>query len=98
MAGVTYLIRLLPMLFIRKRITNRFVRSFLYYIPYAVLTVMTFPAIIFATENIASGTVALIVCIALAYFGKGLVTVAVGGAASVLLVELIIRYIIPLIA
>ena len=90
MAGVTYLIRLIPLLFMRKKITNRFVRSFLYYVPYAVLTAMTFPTLVTeATGNIISGIAATVVCITLAYLKKGLFTVALGGAASVLACELI---------
>ena len=96
MAGVTYLIRLLPLLFIRKKITNRFIRSFLYYVPYAVLTAMTFPALVTdATGSLISGAVAAVVCVLLAYFRKSLFTVALGGAASVLICEAVIRYVIP---
>ena len=94
MAVVTYLIRLLPMLFFRREITNKRVRSFLYYVPYAVLASMTFPTIIVsATEHIITGIVLTIVCITLAYFKRGLITVAIGGAVSILLVEMIINLI-----
>lgn len=55
MAGVTYLIRLLPLTFIRKEIKNTFIRSFLYYVPYVTLSVMTFPAILSATQNLWVG-------------------------------------------
>ena len=97
MAGVTYLVRLLPLLFIRREITNRFVRSFLYYVPYAVLTAMTFPSLITeATGSLVYGAVAAAVCIILAYFRRSLITVALGGALSVLLCELVAEYIIPL--
>ena len=90
MAGTTYLIRLLPLLFMRKRITNRFVRSFLYYVPYAVLTAMTLPTLITeATGNLVSGIAATAVCITLAFCRRGLFTVALGGAASVLVCELV---------
>ena len=92
MAGVTYLIRLLPLLFVKKKIKNRFIRSFLYYVPYTVLTVMSFPTILFCTGNIASGICAMAVCIILAYLRRGMVTVAIGGAVSVLVCECIIRY------
>ena len=94
MAGVTYLVRLLPLLFAKKKIENRFVRSFLYYVPYAVLAAMTFPTMIFAPDHLASGIVALAVCAVLGFFRRGLVTVAVGGAATVLICELVINYII----
>ena len=93
MAGVTYLIRLLPILFFRREITNKRVRSFLYYVPYAVLAAMTFPTIITsATEHILTGVVLTLVCIVLAYFKRGLITVAAGGALSVLVCELVISY------
>ena len=94
MSGTTYLIRLLPMLFVRHRIKNRFIRSLLYYVPYTVLAAMTIPTIFFAPDHLISGIVACAVCIALAYFKRGLVTVAVGGALSVLLCELAITYLI----
>lgn len=94
MAGVTYLVRLLPMLLIKRKITNRFIRSFLYYIPYTVLAAMTFPAIFFATDNVISAVVAVIVCVLLAYLKQGLVTVAVGGALSVLVTEVILGLIL----
>ena len=94
MAGVTYLLRLLPMLLIRKKIENRFIRSFLYYIPYAVLAVMAIPAIFHSTTYLASGIIAGIVAIALAYFRQSLIVVASGAAASVLIAELIIPFII----
>ncbi len=94
MAGVTYLIRLLPMLFVRHKIKNRFIRSFLYYVPYTVLAAMTFPTIFFAPDHLVSGILAAVVCIVLAYFRRGLVTVAAGGALTVLICELVITYII----
>lgn len=96
MAGTTYLIRLLPILFIRKKIKNRFIRSFLYYIPYAVLTVMTVPAIFFSTDYLLSAILGTVVAVILACFRKGLVTVASGAVATVLAVELIITYIVPI--
>ena len=64
---VTYLIRVLPLTLIRKQIKNRFVRSFLYYVPYVTLAVMTFPAIIYATDSIWSGLAALVVGVAVAW-------------------------------
>ena len=94
MALVTYLVRLLPLLFIKKEIKSRFIRSFLYYVPYVVLTVMTFPTVLYATGNYLSGITAVAVCILLAYFGRGMMTVAVGGALSVFITELILRYIV----
>lgn len=90
MAGVTYLLRLLPMLFIRKKIKNRFVRSFLYYVPYAVLSVMAIPALFHATSYLASGIAAAVVAVTLAYFKRSLITVAAGSALAVLVLELLI--------
>ena len=89
-AGVTYLIRLLPLLFIRKRIKNRFLKSFLYYVPYIVRSVMALPAILFCTDNIASGLCAAIVCDILAYKRRGLITCMLGSVIAVLVVEWII--------
>ena len=94
MAGVTYLLRLLPMILIRKEIKNRFIRSFLYYVPYAVLAVMAIPAIFHSTAYLASGIIAGIVAITLAYFRQSLIVVATGSALSVLIAELIIPLII----
>ena len=94
MAGVTYLVRMLPLVFFRKRIESRFVRSFLYYVPYTVLSVMTFPAIFYSTGSLWSAVVGTAVAVLLAYFGKGLLTVALGSAVSVLIIELMINYLI----
>lgn len=88
MAAVSYLIRVLPMTLIRKPITNQFVQSFLYYVPYVTLAVMTFPAIIEATQSPIAGIVALIVGIIAAWFGAGLFKVAVSCCAIVFLMEL----------
>ena len=91
MAAVIYLIRLLPLTLIRKKITNVTIRSFLYYMPYVTLAVMTFPAIIEATDSVWSGIAALVVGILLAYFKVGLFGVAVSTCAVVFIVELISR-------
>ena len=91
MAGVTYLVRMLPLVFFRKKIKSRFVRSFLYYVPYTVLAVMTVPAIFYATGSFVSALVGALVAVLLAFFGRGLLTVAAGSALSVLIVELIIK-------
>lgn len=93
MAAVIYLIRLLPLTLIRKKITNKTLRSFLYYVPYVTLAVMTFPAIIEATANIWSGLAALIVGIGLAWFGVNLFGVAVSSCAVVFIIEFIISHI-----
>ena len=58
-AGVTYLIRFLPLFLVRKRITSRFIRSFLYYVPYVVLSVLAFPAILYCTDSMLAGVAAL---------------------------------------
>ena len=92
MASVTYLVRMLPLVFFRKRIKSRFVRSFLYYIPYAVLSVMTIPGIFYSTGSLPSATLGAFVAVVLAYFGRSLITVAAGSAATVLIAELIIKY------
>lgn len=93
MAGVTFLIRVLPLTLIRKKITNITLRSFLYYVPYVTLAVMTFPAIIEATGSVYSGIAALIAGIALAYFGVSLFGVAVCSCGVVFIVELLINFI-----
>ena len=94
MAGVTYLVRMLPLVFFRKKIESRFVRSFLYYIPYTVLSVMTFPAIFYSTGSFWSALAGTLVGILLAFFGRGLLTVAAGSALSVLIAEIIIKYMV----
>ena len=88
MWGVTYLIRVLPLTLIKKPIKNRFIRSFLYYVPYATLAVMTFPAIIEATQSPVAGALALAAGVVLAYFGAGLFPVAVSCCAVVFFAEL----------
>ena len=90
MAISTYLIRVLPLTLIRKKITNRTLRSFLYYVPYVTLAVMTFPAILEATTSIWSGLAALITGILLSYIGVSLFGVAVCSCAAVFILELII--------
>ena len=89
-AGVSFLIRVLPLTLIRKQITNTFLRSFLAYVPYVTLAVMTFPAIIQATQSPIAGIVALLVGAVLAWFGAGLFPVAISCCAAVFLAELLI--------
>ena len=91
MAGVTYIIRAVPFVLFRKKIQNKFVRSFLYYIPYAVLAAMTIPAIFFSTGNIYSAVAGLAVAVVMSFFEKGLVTVAVSACITVYVAELIMR-------
>lgn len=88
MAGVTYLIRVLPLTLIRKEIKNTYIRSFLYYVPYVTLAVMTFPAILTATASVWSAVAALGIAIVLAYRGKSLFIVSLAGCAAVFLTEL----------
>ena len=92
MAAVTFLIRVLPLTLIRKKITNKTLRSFLYYVPYVTLAVMTFPAIIEATNSVISGVAALIVGILLAYFGVSLFGVAVCSRVAVFVIELVLKF------
>ena len=88
--AVIYLIRVLPLTLIRKRIENRFIRSFLYYVPYVTLAVMTFPAIVEATSSPIAGIAALIVGIVTALLGCGLLTVAAAFCSSLFMLELIV--------
>lgn len=94
MAVVTYLIRMLPLAVFRKKITNRFVLSFLHYVPYAVLAAMTFPAIFTATGDIWSSLAGVIVSVVLAYLEKSLLTVALASCGAAFAVELILRYLL----
>lgn len=87
MAGSTYLIRSIPFALVRKKITSPFIRSFLYYIPYAVLTAMTFPAVLFAAGNVTAAAVGFITAILFALWGKGLTTVAAAACAGVFLTD-----------
>ena len=87
LAGSTYLIRVIPFVAIQEKIKNRFIKSFLFYIPYTVLAAMTIPAALYATGNIISGAAGLAVGAAFAYKGKGLTTVAVISCITALAVE-----------
>ena len=91
MALVTYLIRVLPLTLIRREIKNKTVKSFLYYVPYVTLAVMTFPAIIDATQTPISAIVAFAVAVALAWLGAGLFPVAVLSSVTVFVIELFIK-------
>ena len=90
MFGVSYLIRSLPITLIRRPIKNRFINSFLYYMPYVTLSVMTFPAIIYATQSVWSGTAALLVGIVVAAIGGNLPVTAASCCVTVFLMELFI--------
>ena len=91
-AGVTYLIRMLPLVLVKKKIKNRFLISFLYYIPYSVLAVMTIPAMFTASEYIISASLGFVCAFILAYKNKSLVTVAAFSCLTVLIVETIIKH------
>ncbi len=90
MAAVTYLIRVLPLTIIRKEIQSRFIRSFLYYVPYVTLSVMTFPAILHATSSPISAWAGFLLALVLAWCGRSLFQVAVSACALVFLAELIL--------
>lgn len=94
MGAVSYLIRALPMTLLKKPIKNKFIRSFLYYVPYVTLAVMTFPAIINATQSPVSGVLALAVGIITAAVGFNLFKVAVSCCLTVFAAELIITYLL----
>lgn len=87
MAGVTYLIRMLPLAIWQKEIKNPFVKSFLFYVPYACLAAMTFPAILTSTAGLLSGIVGFIIAVYMAYREKSLITVAMAACAAVFIVE-----------
>jgi branched-subunit amino acid transport protein len=89
MAGVSFLIRVLPMVLLRKPIKNRFIKSFLYYVPYVTLAVMTFPAILEVTDQPLIGAAALVAGIVLAYLGAGLFPVAIACCVLVFVLQLI---------
>ena len=91
LAGSTYLIRAIPFSLIRGKIHNKFIKSFLYYIPYTVLTTMTFPAALYATGNVISASVGLATAVGVSIKCKNLTIVAVSAALSVLLCEFIIK-------
>ena len=89
MALVTYLVRVLPMIIFRKKITNVWIKSFLYYVPYAVLSAMTFPAVFYSTGSVMSSVLGTFAAVILAYFGRGLLTVSVGAALVVFITQII---------
>lgn len=93
MAGITYLIRMLPMVLIKNKIRNKFILSFLYYIPYTVLGVMTIPAIFYSTKSIASAVCGFLAAIIMSYFGKSLLKVAATSCAVVFVVEFVMKFI-----
>lgn len=89
MAGVTYLIRMIPLVLCRGRLENKFIRSFLAYVPFAVLGAMTFPAILYSTGGLLSGLAGTIVALVLAFCRQSLLKVAVGACAAAFIVEIL---------
>lgn len=87
MAGVTYLIRVIPLVLINREIKNRFIKSFLYYVPYAALASMTFPAILFSTTEVIAAAAGLIVAFIMAFKEKSLLFVAAFACLTVFIVE-----------
>ena len=94
MALVTYAIRAIPFVAFRKKIQSRFVQDFLYYVPYAVLSAMTIPAVLYATDHMASAAVGAAVAVVLAFFRRGLLTVALSACGAALAAELVLTYLL----
>ena len=94
MAGVTYLIRMIPFTVFQKKIRSRFVLSFLHYVPYAVLSAMTIPAVLYATDHVLSAAVGAAVAVVLAFFRHGLLTVALSACGAALAAELVMLYLL----
>ena len=90
MAGVTYLVRMIPFTVFRKKIKSQFFRSFLHYIPYAVLSAMTIPAIFYSTENTAAALAGTAAALIMAYFNLPLIVVALGASAAAFVTNLIL--------
>ena len=94
MAGVTYLIRMIPLALVKGKINSTFVKSFIYYVPYAVLAAMTIPSVFYSTSSevsvvgLISAAVGFAVAVVVAYFGKSLLTVALSACGAVLVTEL----------
>lgn len=93
MALVTYLIRMLPLAAFRRKIKSKFVMNFLYYVPYAVLSAMTIPAVFSSSSGLISAIAGFMIAVVLAFFERGLLTVAVCACGGVFVTELIMRFI-----
>lgn len=93
MAGVTYLVRMVPLVLVNKPIKNKYVLSFLYYVPYTVLSVMTIPACFYATDSFTSAFVGFVTAVVAALFRRSLVQVAVFSSVAVLITELLMNYV-----
>ena len=90
MAVVTYMIRVIPIALVKGKLKSRFIRSFLFYMPYAVLGAMTFPSILYSSGNIYASTVGFVVALILAYHNQGLMKVALGAILAVYLYQVLI--------
>lgn len=90
MAGITYLIRMIPFTLFRKKIKSKFLQSVLYYIPYAVLSAMTFPAIFYSTDNTVTASVGTVVAVILAYFKLPLTVVALSACVAAFITGILI--------
>ena len=91
MAGVTYLIRMIPLVFFRRKIKSRFFRSLLYYLPYAVLSAMVIPSVFSSTGSVITAAVGLAVAILLAILERSLIVVALGASAAAYLAGLVLH-------
>ena len=90
MAGVTYLIRMTPLVLFRKKIRSRFFKSVLFYMPYAVLSAMVIPSVFSSTDSVITAAVGLVAAIVLAFFNRSLITVALGASAAAFITGLIL--------
>lgn len=94
MAGVTYLIRMLPFVIFRKKIESKFIKDLLYYVPYAVLGAMTIPAVFYSTGSIISAVAGLVVAVILAFRNKSLITVAVAACVAAYAADWIVTLVV----
>ena len=92
MALVTYLVRAVPFVAFRKKIKSRFIRSMLYYLPYAVLTAMVLPGVFYSTGSVITAAAGFAVAVVLAFFGRSLIVVALGASIAVYLCDLCMRF------
>ena len=94
MALTTYIIRMIPFTFVRRKIKSRFIQSILYYIPYAVLSAMTIPSIFYATQDLPSAIAGTVVAVVLAYFDLPLIVVALSASAAAYLAMVLLPIIL----
>ncbi|MBQ8827100.1 MAG: AzlD domain-containing protein [Oscillospiraceae bacterium] len=94
MAGVTYLIRMLPFVIFRKKIESKFIKDFLYYVPYAVLGAMTIPAVIYSTDNIIAAAVGTLTAVILAFKNKSLLVVAIFACAAAFAADIVMNMVL----